>query len=201
VDWEQPDAVAQLERLAVDGATGVRLRPFTRSAGDDSLAFWRACERLGLSVSCLGTAAEFASPEFAALAEAVPRLPIVMEHLAGVGFARDESERAAAEALLAMARYPNLYVKIPGLGEYCERAMPVRAPFMFVEPIPDLLPRVVDAFGAERLMWGSDYPPVAGREGYGNALRLPMAQLESRSGAERAAIFGGTALRVFPVRA
>ena len=51
-----------------------------------------------------------------------------------------------------------------------------------------------------RLMWGSDYPPAAGREGYGNTLRLPMAQLEKRTEEERAAIFGGTALKVFPLR-
>ena len=28
-----------------------------------------------------------------------------------------------------------------------------------------------DAFGVGRMMWGSDFPPAAGREGYGNALR------------------------------
>lgn len=132
--------------------------------------------------------------------EALPTLSIVMEHLARVGFARSEAERATQKALLGMARYPNLYVKIPGLGEFCERAMPVRERFMFVEPIPPLLTRFCDAFGAARLMWGSDYPPVAGREGYGNALRLPMAQLEHRTEEERAAIFGGTALEVFPIR-
>ena len=200
VDWERPDAVTQLERLVDQGASGVRLRPSTRSAGEDPLAFWRACEQRGVAVSCLGTAAEFASEEFARLAEALPRLPIVMEHLAGVGFARTEAERARHEALLRMARYPNLYVKIPGLGEFCERAMPVREPFMFVEPIPPLLTQFCEAFGASRLMWGSDYPPVAGREGYRNALRLPMAELESRTEEERAAIFGGTALKVFPIR-
>jgi L-fuconolactonase len=200
VDWERSDAVTQLERLVEQGASGVRLRPSTRSAGEDPLAFWRACERLGIAVSCLGTAAEFASADFARLVEALPALSIVMEHLAGVGFARTDTERATHEALLGMARYPNLYVKIPGLGEFCERAMPVREPFMFVEPIPPLLTQFCEAFGAARLMWGSDYPPAAGREGYGNALRLPMAQLEKRTEEERAAIFGGTALKVFPLR-
>ena len=201
VDWEQPDAIARLEQLVEQGASGVRLRPSSRSPVDDPLAFWRACERLGIAVSCLGTAAEFASDDFSQLVQALPRLTIVIEHLAGVGFARAASERATPDALLALARHPNLCVKLPGLGEFCERAMPVREPFMFVEPIPPLLPQFVDAFAADRLMWGSDYPPVAGREGYRNALQLPMAQLEHRSEPERAAIFGTTALRVFPIRA
>ena len=35
----------------------------------------------------------------------------------------------------------------------------------------------IEAFDANRLMWGSDFPPSAGREGYGNALQLPMQQV------------------------
>jgi L-fuconolactonase len=50
------------------------------------------------------------------------------------------------------------------------------------------------------MMWGSDYPPVSGREGYHLALNLTMEQLASKSDADRAAIFGGTALATFPVR-
>jgi L-fuconolactonase len=200
VDWEQPDAVARLEHLAAQGASGVRLRPWTRSPGDDPLAVWRAAERLGLAVSCLGADAEFATPEFRQVVEAVPGLKIVLEHLAGVGTSHPTWKPDVHAQVVALARYPSLYVKIPGLGEFCERAMPVREPFMFVEPIPDLLPRFYDAYGPRRLMWGSDFPPVAGREGYANALRLAQEQFADRSQADREAIFGGTALDVFPLR-
>jgi len=150
-------------------------------------------------VSCLGTDAEFASDDFVKLVQELPNLSMVMEHLAGIGFARPP-DPAIHDRVLALARYSNVYVKIPGLGEFCQRAMPVQEPFPFVQPIPPLLDRFYDAFGPSRLMWGSDYPPVAGREGYQNALRLCMAQFESRSAADREAIFGGTALAVFPVR-
>ena len=44
-------------------------------------------------------------------------------------------------------------------------------------------------------------PPVSGREGYANALSFTLDQLAARSEADRARIFGGTALAVFPVRA
>ncbi len=198
VDWERPDAPAQLERLVEQGAGGVRLTPRTRSPGDDSLAIWRTAERLRLPVSCLGAAAEFAADDFVRLVEALPHLTIVLEHLAGIGFGRP-SDPAAHERVLALSRFPNLYVKIPGLGEFCERAMPVQEPFPFVQPIPSLLPRFYNAFGPARLMWGSDFPPVAGREGYRNALRLAMAQFADRAAADRDAIFGATALAVFGV--
>jgi L-fuconolactonase len=200
VDWEQPDAPARLARLAERGAIGVRLRPWSRSPGDDPLAIWRAAERLGLAVSCLGADAEFAAPEFLEVVEAAPTLKIVMEHLAGIGTSFPTWKPEVHEQVLALARCESLYVKLPGLGEFCRRAMPVREPFMFEQPIPALLPRFVEAFGAGRLMWGSDFPPVAGREGYQNALRLVQAELRDLSEADRAAIFGGTALSVFPVR-
>ena len=38
------------------------------------LKVWRAAAALGLSVSCNGSAAEFASDEFAALVESLPGL-------------------------------------------------------------------------------------------------------------------------------
>ena len=44
------------------------------------------------------------------------------------------------------------------------------------------------------MMRGSDYPLVSGREGYGNSLRGPIAQLAAKSEADRGEIFGGTAL-------
>jgi L-fuconolactonase len=201
VDTQQPQAPQVLSRLAGEGASGVRLQAGGRSTGDDPLAIWRAAERLGLSVSCAGSPAEFASPAFAALLEALPRLAVVVEHLGSLGQPRNtpSAEETVAQVMV-LARYPNVAMKITGLGEFSRRAMPVQEPSPFAQPVPDLLPRAVAAFGPDRLMWGSDYPPVSAREGYANALRWPREQL-AHLGAEACdAIFGGTALRIFPVR-
>ena len=201
VDAGRPDATQALERLAEEGASGVRLNPMTRSPGEDPLAIWRAAARLGLSVSCGGNTDAFISDAFREVVQALPDLPIVMEHLAAVNhpdgdLARVESRRRA----FALARFPNVYIKIHGLGEFCRRAMPVQEPFPFERPIPSLLEQAYEAFGPRRMMWGSDYPPVSGREGYSNALRLTMAELANKSADDREWIFGGTALKVFPVR-
>lgn len=200
VDWEQQHAPEQLERLRDQGASGLRLRPWSRSPGDDPLAIWRAAERLGLAVSCLGSDETFAAPDFSQIVAAFPRLPIVLEHLAGIGYPAPGGNSTWLDQVLDLSQYPNTYVKIPGLGEFCERAMPVREPFPFVQPIPAFLGRFCEAYGPSRLMWGSDFPPVAGREGYGNALRLPMAEFEAYPETTRNAIFGETALTVFPVQ-
>jgi L-fuconolactonase len=56
---------------------------------------------------------------------------------------------------------------------------------------------MVQAFGPERLMWGSDSPVVGSREGYRNALNWTR-EIFARERAETVdLVFGGTAQRVF----
>ncbi len=201
VDVQQPAAADELSRLADDGASGVRLTANTRSPGADPLAIWRAAERLRLPVSCAGAAADFASEGFAALLEALPQLAVVIEHLGSLGQPRgNPAAPETAARVMALARFANVTMKITGLGEFSRRAMPVQQPSPFEQPVPDLLQQAIAAFGPERLMWGSDYPPVSAREGYANALRWPREQLAHLGPPACDAVFGGTALRVFPVR-
>jgi predicted TIM-barrel fold metal-dependent hydrolase len=203
VDSDRPDAVQVLERLAERGASGVRLRPTTRSPGDDPLAIWRAADRLGLAVSCGGNGAGFASDEFASTIEALPGLRFVIEHLGSISRTDpDEAQRTLHRKVFGLARFPNTFIKVTGLGEFSQRAMPVPGGFPFVQPIPPLLEEAYVAFGPSRMMWGSDFPPVAAREGYRSALNLTRDQLAAKSEAERELIFGQTALSIFfrPVR-
>ena len=204
IDTDAPDAEQNLERLAEQGASGVRFNATTRSAGDDPLLLWRTAARLGLPVSCAGNAYTFSSPEFAELIAALPTLPIVIEHLGSLSKPDDDEAGAAARReVFELSRFPNTYIKITGLGEFCRRAIPVTEPFPFVRPLPDYLARAYNSFGPARMMWGSDYPPVSGREGYSNALRLTLAELEQVPGfstADQERIFGATALSVFTLR-
>jgi L-fuconolactonase len=196
VDTNRPDAPAELERWVADGATGVRLRPDVRSPGDDPLAIWRKAAELGITVSCGGGRDAFADDAFAAVFEAFPTLPIVIEHLGGLK-STDVDPAGPRPKMFDLSRFPNAYAKIHGLGEFSQRAQPVREPFPFVEPIAPLIEMAYEAFGPNRLMWGSDYPPVSMREGYGNALKLTMDRLADKSDEERASIFGGVAARLF----
>jgi L-fuconolactonase len=172
----------------------LRLGADVRSPDDDPWAIWRTADRLGLAVSCFLRDAEPAHVE--ALAIAMPRLPIVIEHFTGTASTGGPRE-SHRQALLALARFPNILVKVTGLGEFVPRPgwgqtqQPFRA---------NLAPHLDDAystFGPERMLRGSDYPPVAGREGYTNALRLCQEQFADRSAADRTRIFGDVAQSVF----
>lgn len=189
------DAIAD---LANRGATGIRLRPQARSPGGDPLEIWRAAAGHGLVVSCVGSAEDFAAAEFRDVLSAVPDLTVVLEHLGG-----SSTPDAAADTMkrtrrvFELAELPNVCLKVPGLGELVPRRTPLpRAASPFVQ-CPDQLALALERFGARRLMWGSDYPPVAAREGYGNALNWVRDALQSLAAESIEHVFGETARRIF----
>ena len=193
------DANSAMAAFGRGGASGVRIRPGARSPGGDGLDIWRAAEACGLAVSVPGTSADFASAAFSTLVEALPEVTIVLEHLAGGNTpAASDEGIAARRAALSLARFPNVLLKVPGVGEIAPRSADRSATFPFKLPDPDPFAEALLAFGAERLMWGSDFPLVSSREGYANALRFCRDRFAGCTEAERGLIFGGVADRVFP---
>ncbi len=188
VDTQRADAPDTLEKLAAEGAVGVRLR------ANDPPAVWRKASELGLVVSGFGTANLFAGDEFRRLVEELPDLKIVLEHLAGAEL-EPQTDYTVFQKALTLAKYPNIYIKLPGFGELLPRPVVFHgAPF-------DTAPRVVrmayEAFGRERMMWGSNFSSSAKLEGYTNALRLPIERTPFFSQEDKEWIFGKTALSVW----
>ena len=56
---------------------------------------------------------------------------------------------------------------------------------------------VLEAFGADRVMWGSDWPVCRIRAEYGDWHDIAQDLTSHVSASERAAIFGGTAARFY----
>lgn len=199
VDVSRPDALDAVRRLADQGAVGIRLRPTARSAGAEPNAIWEMARTCGMSVSCVGNSQLHAAPEFTELVAALPGLPIVLEHFGGTSQAdATEDQRRARRSVFDLARYPNVYLKLPGLGELFPRA-----PQLPAQGIPldlsgrSILEEAMAAFGPQRLMWGSDFPVVSSREGYVNALRWCQDAYADHPAAARELIFGGTAGKLF----
>ena len=196
VDTSLADAPDTLARWAAEGIKGVRFNPAERSPGDDPLAIWRKAAELGLVASCLGTSEEYASEDFRTLIEELPDLRVIVEHLGYVG-RDDDTSYTYYKKILALALYPNTYMKVPGLGEIMPRPMPARDPTFDINNVPPVIDMAIDAFGAGRLMLGTDYPPCSNREGYANVVRFVREYLSRRSAAEQEAILGGTAAALF----
>lgn len=186
---EKGDDGTRIREWAEKGIAGIRLPADARAECADPLAHWRTAADLGLVVSAPSRPQTLLSEAFTEVVRAFPGLRIVIEHLGGIGVGAqppyDDFKR-----VLELAQYPNLSMKLPGFGEFC--ALP--HPFAHIPPLADM---ALEAFGPQRMMWGSDFPPVSSREGYDNALRLPLDYLSALSEDERAWVFGKTALRVW----
>jgi L-fuconolactonase len=114
-------------------------------------------------------------PALASLATAYPATRIVVSHL---GNPRVEHGRlASGETLLALAPYANVRVALSGLEMFCS--------FPY-EPLAELIASVIDAFGPERMMWGSNYP-VCGPGGLDYVRELELLRRPGQWGLSRAA--------------
>lgn len=187
IDARAPGAAERLRYWVRErGISGLRL--FNPSGGaaegsdwlDDPRTFgaWEAAADLGIPVAIqLKT-------------DALPRLPALLERFATVPVILDHAAQTPpgdAEPLWSLARYPAVNLKLTTTN-FRDLGAATQG---FVQAC-------VDRFGADRIAWGSNYPAQPGP--LADLVALAQRELAFLSGAERAAILGGTALRLYPLR-
>lgn len=122
------------------------------------------------------------------LADAVAQLEIVVDHLGKPPVAPADLAVWEAE-LREVARRPNVVAKLSGLHRpgvpFTEAAL---------RPLFDL---ALDAFGADRLMYGGDWPMTLPYGGYAPTWTVLRGLIDGLAPDERAALLGGTAGRVY----
>lgn len=107
-----------------------------------------------LTLDCLGDSTML--PDVGRLAQAVPDLRIMIDHVALVRIDGGTPDPGWEAGIKAVARHPNVFCKLSGLAEATGRAdgSAPRA-MVFYRPVLDLL---WSAFGPDRLMYGSNWP-------------------------------------------
>ncbi|MDE2517622.1 MAG: amidohydrolase family protein [Rhodospirillales bacterium] len=129
-------------------------------------------------------------PEAEALARDFPETQIILNHAALPGAREDRAGIAAwANAVRAIARCPNVAVKLSGIGEAGIAWTAARN--------GEIIDTLVDAFGAARCAFGSNFPVDSLCASYDAILTGMKTILARRSRAEQAAIFAGTAARLY----
>ena len=107
---------------------------------------WPAAERAGLPIALL--AGRFL-PKLRQIAEAHPRLRLIIDHCGLVRTERDDAAFATVPDLVALAQLPNVALKATGAPAYSTHPYPYKN-------LHDTLHRLFDAFGPERFFWGTD---------------------------------------------
>ena len=112
----------------------------------------------------------------ASLAELFPELRIVINHCAGVPIDGREPLPTWIGGILSAAQYPNVYCKVSGLAS-ATRQTPAPDDVEFYAPTLDLL---WEAFGEDRLIYGSDWPVCSRFAEYSSVLRVVREYFEAK---------------------
>lgn len=128
----------------------------------------------------------------ATLAERHPSLSIVLDHAGKPPLGDRAAMSMWRRSIAALAERSNVACKLSGLLT----ELPPNAP-------PDLLAgcvrHLIACFGAERLIWGSDWPVLTLAGNYEGWFDLAHALVADCSAAEQRAIFGDNARRIYRI--
>lgn len=126
----------------------------------------------------------------AGLAAACPDTTIVLNHCGVPDIAGGKLDPCRAE-MTALAAHPNVYCKLSGLLAYCSHGDANQA------AIQPYFEHALAEFGANRMVWGSDWPVVDLANGLPDWLAVTQSILGALSDDEAAAIGSETARKIF----
>ncbi len=200
IDESAPDAAYRMRLLQAAGVRGFRIVPVDWASGRKGLApekwlsrpgmrtMWTVAGERGLAICPLVDPVYL--PALDGMCARHPKTTVVIDHFGRVGIdGRIRSEDV--KNLCRLARHPRTFVKVSAFY-----ALGKKQP-----PYTDLLPlirAVYDAFGPQRLMWGSDSPyQVEPPHTYAASLRLIRELAGFLSDEDRSWILQRTAASVF----
>ncbi|WP_216897273.1 amidohydrolase family protein [Nocardia alni] len=189
----QPQAPARLTDAVDSGLSGVRL--FTSGstvptqgewfAAPETYEFWEHAGELGVTV-CLQMRLGPATAQLVSLLDRFPGVRVLLDHIGYPDIAA--SPETAGQEVAKLSRHPGLHLKLTHRNLEPLHAAGGRA-IEFLRP-------VIDAFGAERIAWGSNCP--AAEQTLPELVELAQTVLAVVPEKEREEIFAGTARRLYP---
>ena len=191
VNPEDPAAPDHLSRLVTDqGFRGVRLSPAGNASGDWFRGplmppLWRRCDELKVPMTVLAPITRM--PDVARLAEPLPNLTVVIDHMADCPI----DQPAELEKLIALRRYPKVFVKISHTWSISRQDYPWLDAQEYVK-------RLYNSFGPQRLMWGTDWPVSEPRTTYARTLSVVRDEMKFLNDEDKRWILSQTIERVWP---
>jgi predicted TIM-barrel fold metal-dependent hydrolase len=178
---------------ATPGAVGVRLMLWGDAAGDvEDPGVNRVMAAAGHHDLPLCVMGWGRLPLVGQLAARHPDTRVVIDHLGlHQPFEPPPPPEPFADlpSLLALARHPNVAVKVSGAATLSHR------PFPF-EDLWEPLGRLFDAFGLDRCMWGTDWTRATALVSYADAVAA-FRDTDRLSAEDRATLLGGSLQRIF----
>lgn len=164
LDATAPGTPEKLKDMVVRyGVTGLRLTGFAQEDGsypwldsEAALTTWAKANRLGIAVELMPVPARTvanALGHIKRLAQSYPNVKIIVDHV-GWPEPKGAPDYGISEAHRALQPFGNVYFKLTTINlNILDRAG---------KSSPRFVRHVVDIFGADRVMWGSDYGNTQG---------------------------------------
>jgi L-fuconolactonase len=145
-----------LERFSRDSRfVGIRMRDRPGGDGFFTDSVWRdlgSLAKKGLTLDVLIN--NFTIDEVTEIAKRLPDLKIMINHLGGLSITNDPLDPKWKEAMEKASQYENVYCKVSGIFQRAG-VKPVPKERSFYTPVFKI---VFDAFGEDRIVYGSNWP-------------------------------------------
>jgi predicted TIM-barrel fold metal-dependent hydrolase len=152
IDPQDPKNAAQVRYwLKERGLVGFRFHPMYYP--DEKILLTPQNQAMWEEIAALEAVIQFhLRPEFAdqvaVIAGRYPHLTLILDHM---GYPQIRQEVAAFQPIIDLARFDNVYLKLSDVAGRSEQGFP----YEDVHPFIKLL---LNAFSAERMVWGTGYP-------------------------------------------
>ncbi|MBV8906279.1 MAG: amidohydrolase [Acidobacteriia bacterium] len=188
LDPAAPDHLSEISKE--QGFRGVRLSPAADATGDWIRGplmrpLWSRCESLKVPMTLLAPITRI--PDIAKLVEKFPNLTVVIDHMADCPVDHPDE----LQSLIELVRYPKVFVKISHTWSLSKQAYPWL-------DAQQLVKRLYDTFGPQRLMWATDWPIAKERVTYAQRLTVVRDDMKFLTADDKNWILSKTVERVWP---
>jgi predicted TIM-barrel fold metal-dependent hydrolase len=193
IDHKTPEVGKAMRQLQRQGVAGFRLYATAQAVGSwidsrEIAAMWTCAAETGQAICLLAN--PDALPAIERLCGLFPRTRVVIDHFARIGM-DGTIGTTDLDNLCRLAALPQVFVKTSAFYALGRK----QAPYLDLAP---MIRRLRDAFGAERLMWGSDCPyQVEHGHTYAASLSLIRDRLDFLTAEEKKWMLRKTAQTVY----
>lgn len=189
VNPEDPAAPDQLSELVQQGFRGVRISPAADASGDwinGTLMppLWRCTQSLKVPMQVYTSISRIL--EIGRLIEKYPDLDVIIDHMADCPV----DQPRELEKLIALARYPRVFVKISHTWSISKQ------PYPWLDA-QEHVKRLYAAYGPKRLMWGTDWPVHEANTVYSRTLSVVRDDMKFLNEEDKSWILSKTIERIW----